>query len=117
VLIVDDAVEIRQLLHMTLELDGRFEVVGEAENGQEGVDLAADLRPDLVVLDVEMPVLDGMAALPELRRVVPHAQVVMYSSAPADLEESALAAGAAGYRVKGSDLDELVALLAKLGSA
>jgi len=114
VLIVDDAREIRQLLRLTLELDGRFEVVGEAADGEEGIALAGELRPDRVVLDVEMPVLGGIAALPGLRAAAPDARILVFSSASEELEDAALAAGAAAYRLKGTDLAELADLLADL---
>ncbi len=114
VLIVDDAREIRQLLRLTLELDGRFEVVGEAVDGEEGVARAGELCPDRVVLDVEMPVLSGIDALPGLVAAAPEARVLVFSSASAELEEAALAAGASAYRLKGTDLAELADLLADL---
>jgi len=114
VLIIDDAPEIRQLLRLTLELDGRFEIVGEASDGAEGVARAGELLPDRVVLDVEMPVLDGIQALPGLVAAAPAARVLMFSSAPAALEDAALAAGAHAYRLKGTDLGELADLLADL---
>lgn len=115
VVVVDDSVEIRELLRTVLGLDGRFELVGEAGNGKDGVDLAVELQPDVVLLDMVMPVMTGMEALPELRSRAPRSQVVMFCSAGEDLETRALAEGAIAFRRKGSDLDELIDLLAQLG--
>jgi len=114
VVVVDDAEEIRLLLQLTLELDGRFEVVGAAEDGKAGIELVAELQPDAVVLDMEMPVMTGLEALPELRRVAPHSRVLVFSSAPEELEGAARAAGAAAYRLKGTDLDEVADTLAEI---
>jgi len=115
VVVVDDSVEIRELLGTLLGLDGRFELVGEAGNGKDGVELVAELQPDVVLLDMVMPVLTGMEALPELRSRAPRSKVVMFCSAEEDLEARTLAEGASAFRQKGSDLDELVDLLAQLG--
>ena len=70
VLIADDNVEIRDLIRYGLELDGRFEVVAEASNGERAIRMAADFRPDAVVLDVAMPVMGGLEALPLIRKVL-----------------------------------------------
>lgn len=115
VVLVDDAPEIRRLLRAVLEIDGRFEVAGEAEDGKEAIDVVAELRPDVVVLDVEMPHLKGPEALPEILARAPGTPVLVYSSSREHLEREALAAGAAAYREKGTDLAEMVDLLADLG--
>ena len=115
VVVVDDSVEIRELLRVVLGLDERVELVGEACNGREGVELVAQLQPDVVLLDMEMPVLSGMEALPELGLRAPRSKVVMFSSGREDLEARALAEGACAFRTKGSDLDELVDLVVELG--
>lgn len=113
-LLVDDAAGIRLLMRMVLELDGRFEIVGEAENGKDAIELVADLQPDIVVLDVQMPFMGGMEALPQLRANAPRSKVVVFSGSQEAAEEDVLAAGAAAYRLKGADLWELVDLLADL---
>ena len=79
VVVVDDDPDIRLLLHTSLSLAG-FEVVGEAANGEEAIRAVEDLRPDGVILDVMMPVMDGLTALPEIKRVAPEIRVVVYSS-------------------------------------
>ncbi len=95
VALVDDAAEIRGLLRLFFEADERFEVVGEGANGEEAISLTVETGPDLLVLDQEMPRLNGVDALPEIRRQAPLTAVVLYSGgADAHLSGRALAAGA-----------------------
>ncbi|HUP86527.1 MAG TPA: response regulator transcription factor [Acidimicrobiales bacterium] len=102
VVLVDDMVALRQLIRLTLERSGRFEVVGEAGNGEEGVKVAAETTPDLILLDISMPVMDGLEALPILRRTTPDATVVMLSGFSEDrLGAESAAGGAAAYLEKG----------------
>jgi two-component system, chemotaxis family, protein-glutamate methylesterase/glutaminase len=79
VLIVDDSGLVRRAIRKVLTEAGEFEIVGEAENGREGVDLACTLSPDIVTLDLEMPVMDGIEALRRLR-VLSTAKVAVLSS-------------------------------------
>jgi CheY-like chemotaxis protein len=79
--IIDDEEEVRQLLRFRLEVDGAFEVVGEAASGPEGAGICATVRPDLVILDASMPGGDGLPAVPDIRRSSPHTIVVIYTSA------------------------------------
>ena len=107
-LLVDDASDFRALLRLTLEESG-FRVVDEAENGVEAVELARRHQPDLVLLDVSMPVRDGIEALPLIRSVSPASCVVMLSSVEADrLEDEAAELGAAAYLEKGIEPHDLV---------
>jgi DNA-binding NarL/FixJ family response regulator len=93
--IADDSAEIRRLLRLFLQADERFEVVGEAANGEEAVLLATKDSPDLLILDHHMPVLSGVDALPEIRRLAPATAVVLYSAgADPHVSGRALAAGA-----------------------
>ena len=71
VVVADDAVGMRELMRTLLSLEPDFEVVGQAGNGAEAVALVAELEPDLVVIDVSMPVLDGRAAIAQIRELQP----------------------------------------------
>ena len=114
--IVDDTEDVRLLFSMTLQIDGRFEVVGEARDGREAIELCRREQPDGILLDVMMPVLDGLAALPELRAACPEARIVMLSANDqADVVDRAMAAGADDWVTKASSLDR--ALEALLGDS
>ena len=115
VLVVDDHVPFADLLTLGLELGGRFEVVGHARDGREAVEEAAWLRPDLVLMDVEMPVLDGIEATRRVLAAAPGAKVVVVSSSvSADDRRRAREAGAIGFLGKQSSLDALVEALERL---
>jgi DNA-binding NarL/FixJ family response regulator/anti-sigma regulatory factor (Ser/Thr protein kinase) len=119
VVIADDVEDLRYLLKRALERDGRFSVVGLAANGREAVVQAARLRPDLTLLDLSMPVMDGLEALPLIRSAVPEGTVVVLSGLDAErMESAALGRGAAGFLVKGLSprrlVDELTVLLGRL---
>jgi two-component system, chemotaxis family, protein-glutamate methylesterase/glutaminase len=106
ILIVDDSVVIRKLLSDTLSKDPELEVVGTASDGRLGLMKIAQLHPDLVTLDVEMPIMNGLEALAELRKLYPKLPVVMFSTltehgAAATLD--ALALGASDYATKPSN--------------
>jgi anti-anti-sigma factor len=79
VVVADDSAVTRRLVQAIVEEGGSAEVVGEARDGHEAVRLASELRPDVLVLDVEMPSLSGLEALPEIRRASPQTRVVMFS--------------------------------------
>jgi len=103
VLIVDDVADIRVLLRMTLTRDEGFDVVGEAGDGLEAISQAEQHQPDLVVLDLSMPVLDGLEALPRILAVAPGARVVVVSGFDSSrMRDPALAAGAVAYVEKGN---------------
>jgi DNA-binding NarL/FixJ family response regulator len=108
VLVVDDTPDLRAVISLALEIDGRFEVIGEATDGVEGVASAERLQPDVVVLDRSMPRMNGLEALPEIRRVAPSASVVLYT---ADTDEgvyqAALGLGAVGVMDKTSGVGDL----------
>jgi two-component system chemotaxis response regulator CheB len=106
VLVADDAPALRALLRAALEQEGRVEVVGEAEDGEHAVALAAALRPDVVVLDIQMPGVDGLSALPAIRRAAPAARVVVLSGCEAAATaHRALALGARRYVEKPAGMD------------
>src|SRR6476660_832563 len=79
VLIADDVQDLRSMLRLALELSGRFTVVGEAMNGAHAVELATMYKPDLALLDLSMPALDGLEALPQILDVSPDTKVVVLS--------------------------------------
>jgi len=96
VVVVDDEADIRVMMRVILRTDGRFDVVGEASDGREGVNAVAALRPDVVVLDLSMPVMDGLTALPLIKEIDPHCGVVV-CSAYLESKTGLSAAGADAY--------------------
>ena len=115
VLVVDDAANLRELLTMLLEAEDDFVVVGAAADGAQAVEKAAELRPDVVLLDLAMPVMDGLQALPELRRLLPSARLVVFSGYDeVSLARAALDVGADAYIEKGTSVLQLVARLRAL---
>ena len=115
ILVAEDDEAFLDVLEMVLELYEEFTVVGRACNGREAVDLAARLRPDLVVMDIEMPVLDGVEATRILRERMPDVPVVAISGH--DYEERVLEirqAGASDYVRKARLEEELPAVAAAL---
>ena len=112
VLLADDTAMIRTLLRRVLEVDGSFEVAGEAANGAEAVAMAAEHQPDVLLLDLAMPVMDGLQAIPEIRRCSPLTRIVVLSAFGAsEMEARAVRAGALAYLAKGSRPDEILATL------
>ena len=108
--LVDDTSDIRALLRRAFERTQRFQVVAEAGNGQEAVNVSAEHAPDVVLLDISMPVMDGLEALPLVRQACPEATVVMLSAFGAtEMSQRAMALGADGYIQKGSSMSSLVA--------
>jgi two-component system chemotaxis response regulator CheB len=100
VLVVDDSAVIRGLVSRWLSGEADIDVVGAAINGKDGVDQAEKFKPDLVILDIEMPVMDGVTALPAIRKAAPNARVIMASTLSqrgAEVTIKALAAGASDY--------------------
>ena len=109
VILVDDHEMVRLGLKSFLNLQGDVEVVGEAENGREGVDLALELRPDVVVMDLVMPELDGVQATLELLKEWPEAKILVLTSY-LDNEKiyPVIEAGAKGYMLKTSSAAEIL---------
>ncbi|MGH9280792.1 MAG: EAL domain-containing protein [Acidimicrobiales bacterium] len=115
ILIVDDDRSIRYLLRLVFEADDNYEVVGEAADGREAIALARHLRPNLILLDLAMPGMGGLEALPLIEAVVPEAKVVVLTG----LEQPTVAdiarrRGAAGFLVKDNDPLELPGVLETL---
>lgn len=109
VLIADDQRLFAEALEAILTTDGRIAVVGRAANGEEAVAIARDDRPDVVLMDIAMPILDGIAATQAIAVEAPETRVVVLtgSSAPDDVTR-ARAAGAAGYVTKDQLAGDLV---------
>jgi DNA-binding NarL/FixJ family response regulator len=109
VLVADDLADARFLAKATLEASGLFEVVGEAADGNEAIHMAERLQPDIVLLDLSMPRLDGVAALPALTGASPASKVVVFSSFSASRMESVVRSrGAVGYIQKSISQKHLV---------
>jgi DNA-binding NarL/FixJ family response regulator len=112
VVIADDHRLVLDGIRRALEDDGGFEIVGETQNGTQVLPLVSREKPDLVLLDVRMPHMDGLACLDEIRRRHPEIKVVMLSaSTSGDLIEAALRRGASAYVVKSVNPDDLPATL------
>jgi two-component system nitrate/nitrite response regulator NarL len=111
VLIVDDHPLTRDALSSLLGQHG-FQVVGEAASGEDAISLAARAQPELVVLDLSMPGMDGLTALPEIRRVAPAAEIVVLTASGTDENLlRAIRGGAAGYLLKTESPERIVEFL------
>ena len=109
VMIVDDHSIVRVGLQQVLEQSGEFEVVGQAADGEEAVRVAADVSPDVVVMDVMMPKKDGVEACREIMDYAPETRVLMLTaSTEEDAIVEAVAAGATGYLQKETDREQLL---------
>lgn len=114
VVLADDTEDVRVLLRTCLTRDARFRVVGEAENGLQAVETVAALRPDAVVLDLAMPVMDGLEAIPLIRQRAPDCAIVVFSGFDSQrMAQRAQQAGAHRYIEKGTALDDIARVLAE----
>lgn len=108
ILLADDHAVVRQGLRMFLSLDPELEIVGEAENGAEAVERAHELKPDVVLMDLVMPVMDGITAIQRLRAELPDTEVIALTSVLDDGSVvGAVKSGAIGYLLKDTQADEL----------
>lgn len=109
ILLVDDHAVVRQGLRFFLEPDEDLEIVGEASNGSEALELVAEHEPDVVLMDLLMPVMDGATAIREIKRRHPRVEAIALTSVLEDrLLVDAVHAGAMGYLLKDTDADALV---------
>jgi DNA-binding NarL/FixJ family response regulator len=101
VLVVDDQEPVRSSLRAFLEVSAKWQVCGEAADGREGAEEATRLAPDLIIMDIAMPKLDGIQAVREIRKALPHTPVLMLSfhDSP-DMISASFRAGATGYVLK-----------------
>jgi DNA-binding NarL/FixJ family response regulator len=108
ILVVDDQSLIRQGLKALLELDPELIVIGEAENGQIAIQLAQELHPDVILMDIRMPLMDGVAATQEILQKLPQTKVLVLTTFDDDeYVQAAIARGAMGYLLKDTPSEEL----------
>jgi len=115
IVIADDVVALRRLVKVTLEDHGygHFTVVGEANTGEEAIELAQSTQPDLVLLDLSMPKMDGLETLPRIRDVAPETVIVVFSGFAAErMAPTAAKLGADLYIEKGASPEDFVNRLA-----
>jgi DNA-binding NarL/FixJ family response regulator len=109
VLIVDDAPQVRRELRTLLPLLDDIEIVGEAENGQSAIELAAALQPDAILIDVEMPILDGLEATRRIKQASPATRIIILSIHDDEATSAqARSAGADDFVDKGAPLTTLL---------
>ena len=109
VLIVDDHAMVRTGLATFLEVNDRLELVGEANNGREAIELCDQLQPDVVLMDLMMPELDGVVATQAIRERWPSIQVIALTSfQEGEMVQNAIQAGAIGYLLKNVSMNELI---------
>lgn len=109
VLIADDHTVLRDTLRLLLEMNGEVEVIGEAADGRQAIDMAEQLKPDVVLMDTAMPGLNGIEATAQIRKRLPKVKVLVLSGyGHEDQVRAALRAGASGYVLKSSSSEELL---------
>ena len=109
VLLVDDNTVVRTLLRKIFEPQPEFEISGEAENGREAVEKAEKLKPDLIILDLTMPVMNGLEAAPLLKQLLPDTPIILFTQHEgSEVERRAQAAGIDAVVPKSEAASELV---------
>jgi two-component system, chemotaxis family, chemotaxis protein CheY len=117
VVVCDDVPELRRLLRELLEEDEGMHVVGEAADGRQAVEVIERLQPDVVILDLSMPELDGLEAIPLIHQVAPTAEICIFSGfEEGKVAEVALRLKASRYVRKGAPLEDLRNAVRELGS-
>ncbi len=114
VLLALDAPHFRSLMRRRLETDNRFVIVGEASNGAEAVELAEETRPDVAVIDLTMPVMDGLQTIRTMRERVPETKTVLLAPPGAPEAAKAVRSGAHTYLEKGTASSQILTVLAPL---
>lgn len=116
VLIVDDIAETRENIRKLLQFEADFEIVGAARNGQEGIDLANELQPDVILMDINMPDIDGITATEMIREQVPHSQIVILTvQTDPNYMRRAMLAGARDFLTKPPSVDEMIGAIRRAG--
>jgi len=115
VLVIDDDPDVRSLIEVLFEVDDRFDMVAAVADGRAGIAAAAVLRPDVVVVDLGLPDIDGLAVVAEVRAMLPDARVVVFSAFPDPFTLlEVLRSGAHTYLDKATAWAELVPTVAGL---
>ena len=115
IVIADDTPDIRMLLRWSIEPDARFEIVGEAANGAEALSLISSIQVDAILLDLAMPVMDGLQAIPQIKVASPSTRIVVLSGFDAEsMAGEALKRGADAYLEKGVAADEITRVLSAM---
>lgn len=116
VLIVDDIAETRENIRKLLQFESDFEIVGAARNGREGIDLAKELDPDVILMDINMPDIDGITATETIREEVPHTQIVILTvQEDPNYMRRAMLAGARDFLTKPPPVDEMISAIRRAG--
>ncbi|UCC16767.1 MAG: response regulator [Dehalococcoidales bacterium] len=113
IIIVDDSADVRQALKNFISLTGDIDVVGEAIDGEEGLKKAAELQPDIIIMDERMPVLNGLEASRILNESTLHSKVIMLTNYE-DFESEAYKCGVTAYLIKGVKLEILIDCIRKV---
>lgn len=109
IVIADDQMLTREGLRTILDLEDDFEVVGVAKNGEEACELTEALKPDLVLLDIQMPIMDGISALKRIKRSCPNIFILILTTfIEEDYIVEGMANGASGYMLKDMDADKMI---------
>ena len=115
IVIADDTPDIRMLLRWSIEPDQRFEIVGEAANGAEALSLISSLDVDAILLDLAMPVMDGLQAIPQIKLASPSTRIVVLSGFDQDsMAGEAIRRGADAYLEKGVAVHEITRVLGEM---
>lgn len=111
VLLVDDHQVVREGLRRIVQLDDGIEVIGEAKSGEEAVIKAVSLLPNVIVMDLKMPGMDGIAATREIKQRLPDVNILVLTLYAEDFIKQAIEAGASGYLLKDSDTDQITSAI------
>ena len=107
VLVVDDHHVVREGLRRILELDSEVEVIGEARSGEEAIAKATALSPDVIIMDLKMPGIDGVTATREIKQRLPQTNILVLTLYAEDFVKQAVEAGVSGYLLKDSDSEQI----------
>lgn len=112
VLIVDDIPDTRENIRKLLQFERDFEVVGAARTGKEGIDLTKETKPDVILMDINMPDMDGITATENIRRDFPHTQIIILSvQGDPNYMRRAMLAGARDFLTKPPSVDEMISAI------